>query len=71
MLSSLKELQTPIISNIWEEPVPQLTNLFTNLKKLKQIHLYLDSGNYRTYRWTAGSLDVQSTLTTYHEVHRR
>ena len=70
MLSHLKELQVLVVSSIWGRPVPQLINLFTSCKKLKQIHCFLDSGNYQTYGWTMESLDVQSTLTTFKEVHR-
>jgi hypothetical protein len=47
-----------------------LGNIFQGCKQLQQIHLFVDTKNYQTYRWTAGMLNPQLTFTSAEEVHR-
>jgi hypothetical protein len=81
MLHHLKELQVLVISSIsGRAPIPAdsndrrpqtMSSIFESCENLKQIDLLLGESNlYQTYRWTAGLLDVQSTLTPHEEVHR-
>jgi len=80
LLSHLKELRILVISSIsavWAgyptaaALCPQsFGSLFESCEKLKQIHFSVDLENYQTFRWIAGSLDIESMFTPIEEFHR-